>query len=273
MRVPALSSALLLALPLAAQGSEVPLAFNLPTAGHLEGWDVGVAFTHRFVQAVKGSGKDAYGLDGYAYAGLGLTFGVAPIKGLNVFITRTADNKTFTLGFQQRLIRTYSLGWALRVERFDEVVRRQDFPRGEVGLVGGTLSLPLDLNWGPVTATFVPAYVTTTATRHFDFDSDPWGRRPSARGGRFNAGVALRAELSTEFLLVGEYVAKPSGLPEAYHAGYSLGLTYRTRGHRFTLAGTTQTGTTPNQIFSGDHDGGPRPGSQWALGFNVVRQF
>ena len=53
---------LVLSLPLLAQGSEVPLAFNLPTADRLQGWDLGVAFTHRFDTPVKEGGRDAGGL-------------------------------------------------------------------------------------------------------------------------------------------------------------------------------------------------------------------
>lgn len=264
---------LVLSLPLLAQGSEVPLAFNLPTADRLQGWDLGVAFTHRFDTPVKEGGRDAGGLDGYAYAGLNLTLGVAPVKGLNVFLGRTSDQKTFTAGFQQRLLTGKTAAWALRVERFDEVVENNTFPTGEVGRVGTTVSLPLDLTFGPVTATFVPAWVSSTATRHFDFTTTPRSTTGGNHGGRVNAGLALRWEMSPEFLLVGEFVGKPSALPADYHAGLSVGFTYRTHKHRFTLAGTNQRGSTPNQIFAGDHAGGPRESSRWALGFNVVRQF
>ena len=155
MRPPIL--ALLLSMPLAAQGTDVPLGFNLPTADQLKGWDVGLAFTHRFLQAAKDSGKDAYGLDGYAAAGLSLTVGIGPVPGLNLVVGRTADLKTFTFGVQQRLLATERVRWALRVERFDEVVTHREVALGEIGLVGGTLALPLDVTLGPVTNAMVPA--------------------------------------------------------------------------------------------------------------------
>lgn len=263
----------LLTLPLLAQASEVPLGFNLPTAAHLEGWDVGLAFTHRFEQPVKGSGKDAYGLDGYAYAGLGLTFGIGAVKGLNAFVGRTADLKTFTVGLQQRLLTTERFRAAARLERFDEVVTHREVAVGEVGLVGGVLSLPLEADLGPVTASLVPAYVSTTATRQVDFTTQPAGHLSNPRKGLFNVGLGLRGDVTEDVGFVAEYVPRPSRLPADYHAGLSLGVVFKTRRHRFTLAGTTATGSTPNQVFAGDHAGGPRASDQWSLAFNVVRLF
>ena len=36
---------------------------------------------------------------------------------------------------------------------------------------------------------------------------------------------------------------------------------------------TNASGTTPNQVMSGDYGGGPRPSGNWAIGFNVTRIF
>lgn len=78
---------------LIAQSSEYPLAINLPTSDRMQYWDIGLAFTHRFVTPVKDHGKDAYGVDGFAYAGFGVDFGFKPIKGLNVLLYRTAETR------------------------------------------------------------------------------------------------------------------------------------------------------------------------------------
>ena len=55
--------------------------------------------------------------------------------------------------------------------------------------------------------------------------------------------------------------------------GFAAGVSYRTFKHKFTLMGTNTTGTTANQVLSGDYGGGPRPTSQWSIGFNVIRVF
>jgi len=65
---------------LRAESSEYPIAINLPTTERMQYWDFGILFTHRFISPVQGHGKDAYGLDGFTYAGLGVDFGFKPIK-------------------------------------------------------------------------------------------------------------------------------------------------------------------------------------------------
>jgi hypothetical protein len=161
----------------------------------------------------------------------------------------------------------------LRVERFDEVVTHREVVSGEVGIVGGTVSLPMDLLLGPWTLGLVPGYVSTTATRQVDFSTSPTGRLSTPRKGVFNAGAAVRYEFPGDLSLFGEFVPKPARLPGTYRSSFALGLTYRTQRHRFTLAGTNASGSTLNQILAGDHAGGPRDSGQWSLGFNLVRVF
>ena len=129
---PLLLCALLAGGALQAESSDYPLVINLPSAERMQYWDLGVVFTHRFIQPLKDHGKDVYGLDGYAYAGVGFTFGIKPIKGLNVFIYRTADNKTFNVGLQQQVLNGDRVRMAVRAERFDEVVKETVTPLGKV---------------------------------------------------------------------------------------------------------------------------------------------
>jgi hypothetical protein len=82
---------------------------------------------------------------------------------------------------------------------------------------------------------------------------------------------------------VGEYYPRPSKLAKAapggitdgttYQNGYAAGFSYKTFKHRFSVFGTNASGTTDNQVLSGDYGGGPRHSSQWSLGFNVTRIF
>lgn len=286
-RVLPVTLALAAAVGLRAQSSDYPLAINLPTAERMQYWDIGAAFTHRFVTPVKDHGKDLYGVDGYAYPGFGLAFGFKPIKGLNVLIYRTPDNKTFTFGFQQQLADAEYVRSAVRVERFDEVVPHQTTPAGEVGLTGATVQVPTEFFLGDLIITLVPTYVTATATRSLDLTTNPATVLPSdkQKKGLFNMGIGLRYGFTEKFSAMGEYYPKPSRLPNnhivgqingedyGYQAGFAFGVSYKTFKHRFTVIGTNTTGTTASQVLSGDHGGGPRPSGQWSLGFNIVRVF
>jgi len=283
---PLLACALLGGGALHAESSEYPLAVNLPTAERMQYWDIGVVFTHRFIQPVKDHGKDVYGLDGYTYAGLGFTFGIKPVKGLNAFIYRTADNKTFSFGLQQQVLNGDRVRMAVRAERFDEVVKETLTPLGKVGISGAALQVPTEIFiTDDIIFSVVPTYVTKTTTSDTILAVPP-GQTPNTTpnsGGVFNVGVGLRVGITEKFSVVGEYYPRPSKFSKAapggitdgttYQNGFAFGVSYKTFKHRFTLAGTNASGTTTNQVMSGDYGGGPRPSAQWAIGFNVSRIF
>ncbi|HJU84386.1 MAG TPA: DUF5777 family beta-barrel protein [Holophagaceae bacterium] len=243
--------AALLALPAAAQDSELPLALNLPTADHLDGWDLGVRFTHRFQEQARSNGKDLYGLDGGAFTAFGLDLGIAAVPGLNAQLYRTADRKTFTMALQERFLSAERWSAALRVERFDEVI-----PGGRVG---STVQVPVD--WrvgGGVVLSAVPTYLSSSETQ----------RRVGT------VGLGARWLFLEHHGLLGEYYPRPSKVDGAFERGFALGYQYRTLHHRFTLVATNELGTTAFDVLGGDYGGfGPsRPGS-WNLGFNLVRVF
>ena len=283
-------------LALTAQSSEYPLALNLPTVDRMQYWDMGVAFTHRFQAPVKDNGKDLYGLDRMAFAGFGFAIGIKPIPGLNFIATRSALNKTVTLGFQQQLFDKPFARMAFRAERFDEVVPHlvqklggvQDV--GEIGIFGGCFQLPTEFFLtDDIILTVVPTYVTRTPTSNFDLKTataaspTPVYLPDQAAGkkgnGVFNTGVGLRVGITEAFSFMGEYYPKPSRLPsETYRAGFALGLSYKTFKHRFSLMGTNVLGTTGAQVLSGDYadstfGNGPRSSRYWSLGFNITRMF
>jgi hypothetical protein len=286
-----------------AESSEYPLALNLPTVDKMVYWDIGAVFTHRFNQPVKDNGKNVYGLDGYTYAGLGFTFGIKPIKGLNVIVYRTADNKTFTLGFQQQILDHERIRMAFRAERFDEVVDKNLFPpdgvtpTGKVGISGEAFQLPTEIYiTDDIIFTLDPAFITRTTTSntvlHTLNDTNPPTATPGTKentGGVFNIGAGLRVNFTEKFGAIVEYYPRPSkfakaakvipggtatgDLIESYKNGFAFGVTYKTFKHRFSLMGTNVNGTTANQVLSGDYYGGPRASSQWSIGFNVTRVF
>jgi hypothetical protein len=249
-------------------------------------WDIGLAFTHRFIQPVKDHGKDVYGLDGYSYAGLGFTFGIKPVPGLNAFIYRTADNKTFSLGFQEQVLNGERLRLAVRAERFDEVVKETVTPLGNVGIGGLALQVPTEIFiTDDIIVSLVPSYISKTTTTNTILAVPP-GTTPNTRpntGGVFNVGLGFRVSLTEKLSFVSEYYPRPSKLAKAapggitdgttYQSGFAAGVSYRTFKHRFSLFGTNASGTTANQVMSGDYGGGPRPSSQWSIGFNVTRIF
>jgi len=283
---PLLACALLAGGALHAESSEYPLVMNLPSAERMQFWDIGVVFTHRFIQPVKDHGKDVYGLDGFTYAGVGLTLGIKPIKGLNVFIYRTADNKTFTAGLQQQVLNGDRVRMALRAERFDEVVKEDLTPFGKVGISGAAVQVPTEIFiTDDIIFSLVPTYITKTTTSDTILPVPP-GTAPNtklSKGGVFNVGVGFRANITEKFAFVSEYYPRPSKFAKAapggitdgttYQNGFSAGLSYKTFKHRFTVAGTNASGTTANQVLSGDYGGGPRPSARWSIGFNVARVF
>ena len=271
---------------LRAESSDYPLVINLPSAERMQYWDLGVVFTHRFIQPIKDHGKDVYGLDGYAYAGVGFTFGIKPIKGLNVFIYRTADNKTFNVGLQQQVLNGDRVRLAIRGERYDEVVKETVTPLGKVGISGMAFQVPTEIFiTDDIILSLVPTYITKTTTTDTILPVPP-GKTPNTtpnKGGVFNLGVGLRIGFTDKFSFATEYYPRPSKFAKAapggitdgstYQNGFAGGFSYKTFKHRFTVFGTNASGTTANQVLSGDYGGGPRLSSQWALGFNVARVF
>lgn len=269
---------------LRAESSDYPLAINLPTSERMQFWDIGLVFTHRFVTPAKGHGKDVYGVDGYAYPALGAAFGIKWIKGLNLIAYRTADNKTVTFGLQQQVLDLDWLRLAVRAERFDETVEQQTTSLGRVGIFGGTVQVPAEFFLGErVIVSVVPTYITRTSTQGLtlkDADGQPVQIPDS---GLFNVGVGVRVDFTAAFSFMGEYYPRPTRLAKAthpesaggtrYESGFTVGFSYKTLKHRFTLAGGNVVGTTAHQVLGGDHIGGPRPPAQWSLGFNVARVF
>lgn len=281
-----LISALLAGGALYADSSDYPLVVNLPSVERMQYWDIGMVFTHRFIQPVKDHGKDVYGLDGFAYSGLGFTFGIQPIPGLNAFIYRTTDNKTFTFGLQQQLLNRERIRLALRAERFDEVVKELATPYGKVGVTGLTFQVPTEIFiTDDIIFSLVPTYISRTTTTDTILTPAPGEMAPTTprAGGVFNVGLGLRGAITERFSLVSEYYPRPSKLAKAgpggitdwtsYQNGFAIGFSYKTFKHRFTVVGTNASGTTGNQVLSGDYGGGPRPSAKWSLGFNVARVF
>ncbi len=283
---PLLACALLAGGALHAEASEYPLVINLPSAERMQYWDIGVVFTHRFIQPVKDHGKDAYGLDGFTYAGLGFTFGIKSIPGLNAFIYRTADNKTFSFGLQEQVLNGDRVRMAVRAERFDEVVKELVTPLGRVGITGLVIQVPTDIFiTDDIIFSLVPSLVTKTTTTDTVMIPAPGETANTTpnKGGVFNVGVGLRANITEKLSLVSEYYPRPSRLAKqapggiqdgtTFQNGFAVGISYKTFKHRFTVVGTNASGTTANQVMSGDYGGGPRPSASWSIGFNVARVF
>jgi len=283
---PLLACALLAGGALQAESSEYPLVINLPSAERMQYWDIGVVFTHRFIQPVKDHGKDVYGLDGFTYAGLGFTFGIKSIPGLNAFIYRTADNKTFSFGFQEQVLNGDRVRMAIRAERFDEVVKENLTPLGRVGINGLAVQVPTEIFiTDDIIFSVVPSYITKTTTTDTVLIPAPGEKANTSpnKGGVFNMGLGFRINITEKFTLVSEYYPRPSKLAKqapggiqdgtTYQNGFAAGFSYKTFKHRFTVVGTNASGTTANQVMSGDYGGGPRPSANWSIGFNVARVF
>jgi len=283
---PLLACACLAAGAIHAETSEYPQLLNLPTADRMQFWDISAGFSHRFVEPVKGASKDLYGLDGMSYSGFGFCFGIKPISGLNVFIYRTPDNKTLTLGFQEQILNGTYFRMAVRASGFDEGIPATTTAVGKYGISGGTLQVPMEIYFtDDIMLLLVPTYITRTTTTDtiLTVPADQPPNTTPNTGGVFNVGLGLRIGFTEKFSFMAEYYPRPSKFAKAvpggidgrtkYEAGLTAGFSYRTFKHRFTLLGTNTVGTADNQVLSGDYGGGPRPMSQWSLGFNITRIF
>ncbi len=273
MRRPLLPSlALAFASTLAfAQQSEVPLWLNLTTAQGLVGGGFSYRFTHRFQEQARNNSKDAFGLDGYSFSGLGVDISLPSTPGTNFQVYRTPDNKTVTLALHQVLISQPDFHLAMRIERYDETIKDQAFtPNTREGIVGTAVQLPLSWSGGGITLLAVPTYLSSTSTQ---------------RKGVTTAGFGIRWDMAERHSLIGEYYPRPSKIKDLQVAvdattnrevvnGWALGYVFKTKGHRFTLLATNVRGTTANQVLGGDYAGiGPNRSGDWGLGFNLVRNF
>jgi hypothetical protein len=155
-----------------------------------------------------------------------------------------------------------------------------------VGVSGAAVQVPTEIFiTDDIIFSLVPTYITKTTTTDTILAVPP-GQTPNTtpnKGGVFNVGVGLRIGFTEKFSFVGEYYPRPSKFSKAapggitdgttYQNGFAAGFSYKTFKHRFTVMGTNATGTTANQVLSGDYGGGPRPSAQWSIGFNVARVF
>ena len=251
------------------QPSEVPWGLNLPTAQGLEQGSMDLRFTHRFADQVRDNSKDAFGLDGYAYAAFGFEKNFVSWPGLTFQAYRTADQKTITLAFHQKLILDPTFQVALRVERFDETVRDNPVTVGyQEGKLGTAIQLPLEWRASEnLVLTAVPTWLSRSNLK---------------RESLLNVAWSGKYEFTPEQAFIAEYYPRPSKQKHAMgitgnplsKAGWAMGYMFKTRGHRFTILGTNVPGTTSNQVLSGDWGGqGPRATKSWGLGFNIARMF
>lgn len=260
---------LLLSFPILFAQQEIPLNLNLPTTSYLrEGW--GVIFTHRFTESVRGNSQNLFGLDGYAYSGIGFWGSVTGIPELNYGIYRTSDQKTIVVSVQGVLYSEKALRSSLRVEHFNEKVKENTSTINVYeGISGVTYQLPTEYFSGPWTIGITPTFITQTST----------GRSV------FNVPLAMKYQISNKQSLIVEFYPVPSSLRNyqvpvsilarrSLRVGFSLGYQFQTFGHRFTLIGTNTQGTTAHQVIPGDYQGiGARASGDWGLAFNIVRLF
>ncbi len=272
MRYP-LSLALAFASTLApAQQREVPLWLNLTSTEGLMGGGFAYRFTHRFQEQARSNSKDAFGLDGYSYSGLGIDLALPSTPGTTFQIYRTPDHKTVTLALHQVLVSRPDYRVAIRVERYDETIRDLPFtPNSREGIVGTAIQLPMSWSGGGITLLAVPTYLSSTSTQ---------------RKGVTNVGFGIRWDMAERHSLIGEYYPRPSKIKDIkiyidptttrdIQNGWAIGYVFKTKGHRFTLLATNAQGTTANQVLGGDYGTvpGPNLSGQWGLGFNLVRIF
>lgn len=228
---------------------------TLETTRFLPGGMFEVVFNHRFSDTIADSDlRNLYGLDSFAFAGVGLMYGIKDQWSIGIF--RTNNEKNFELWTRYGLNLDENLHLAGRVSlNFNTNEGTNDPTR-----LGFQVFLGLDL--GRLGVAVVPSLVTNPA--RFESDDDT----TLALG--LQAGLAVTDSVS----LVGEVTPVLSGykvrdVDGDHHFSWGAGIQIAVGdgGHVFTLLVTNQAGTTLDQYLPGATTSNPR------LGFNLIRRF
>ncbi len=245
-------------LPSMAWGASAFLATQVVTADSPKNPDGGifeVFFTHRFSQTIADSDlNNLFGLDSFAYTGLGLAYGVSDTWSLALY--RTANEKNFeaTLRWQ----------WLSADDGIADLVIRGSLNFNTDPGTNDPLRLGLEViagvHVGPLSLMAAPAYMTNPARVS--------GEDPFTFG--IILGVSVRVLETVS--IVAEAVPVLSGyrlrdVQGTYHPTWGAGVQIEVGGHVFTLLVTNQVGTTLDQFLPGAPTSSPR------LGFNLVRRF
>ena len=250
--------------------------FNIPTDNLLPKNGIGFDFTHRFSGDIRqSSANDLYGLDTFAYTGLGLYYGIT--NALEAHVFRSSLTDATEAGIKLRLFReskewgdgapfglTLSSGF-----QNDNIQNSIDFyvqPIISKVIIPSWLKVYLAPTWSNRSATI--GMSNSLSASFFTF-LDPKERGYRREAGTFGLpiGAALQI-LPNRLSLFGEYTPVLSGYKEVKN-GFAFGLQILSRleTHVWTIGISNVPYSTFGQFIVGG------PSNDWHLGFNITARI
>ena len=246
--------------------------FNIPTDTLLQKKGIGFDFTHRFSGPIEEStANDVYGLDTFAYTGIGLYYGITNNLEAHAFRSSLTDASEFGLKYQVfKEARRFGQGapFGLTLSggfQNDNIQNSIDFyvqPIITKVVIPSWLKIYVTPTWSDKSGTLGMA--NSLSASFFSF-VDPKGRGYKRSSGTFALplGAALQI-VPNKLSLFGEYTPVISGYKEVKN-GWAFGLQILSRleTHVWTLGISNVPYSTFGQFVVGG------PSNNLHLGFNI----
>ncbi|MBI3591252.1 MAG: hypothetical protein HY094_07760 [Candidatus Melainabacteria bacterium] len=250
--------------------------FTVPTDTLLPKKGFGFDFTHRFSEPIKSSTNyDVYGLDGFAYTGIGLYYGITNNLEAHVFRTSLTDASEFGLKFQVfKEARKFGTGAPFGLT-LSSGFQNDDIQNSIDPYVQAIVSKVIIPSWLKVYV--VPTYAWRTPTIGsigsksavlFSFN-DPKHRGFIRNEGTFGLpiGAALQI-IPNKLSLFGEYTPVLSGFRESKNAwAFGLQILSRLETHVWTIGVSNTPYSTFGQFIVG------APSNNLHFGFNITARI
>ncbi len=258
--------------------------FNIPTDNLLPKNGIGYDFTHRFALPIdENTANDVYGLDGFAYTGIGLYYGLFNDLEAHVFRSSLTDATEFGLKYQlfkeaagTGLIPNLSLKkgapFGLTISsgfQNDNIQNSIDFyvqPIVSKVLIPKWLKVYLAPTWSDKSATL--GRVDSLSASFFPF-LDPRKRDYKKSSGTFALPIGGALQVwPNKLSIFGEYTPVISGYREV-RDGWSFGLQILSRleTHVWTIGVSNVPYSTFGQFVVGG------PSNDWHFGFNITARM
>ena len=250
--------------------------FSIPTDSLLPKKGFGFDFTHRFAQAIDNStNHDVYGLDGFAYTGIGLHYGITNNLEAHVFRSSLTDASEFGMKFRMfREAKKWGegapFGLTLSSGFQNDNIQNSIDPYVQAifskVIVPSWLKIYLVPTWAFRTPTIGNA--GSKSAEFFTFN-DPEHRGFIKNRGTFALpiGVALQI-VPNRLSLFGEYTPVLGGYREVDNAwAFGLQILSRLETHVWTLGVSNVPYTTFGQFITGG------PSNNLHFGFNLTARI
>ena len=249
--------------------------YNIPTDNLLPRNGIGFDFTHRFSGPIaEKTANDVYGLDTFAYTGLGLYYGITNMLEAHAFRSSLTDASEFGLKYQLfKEAKKFGDGapFGLTLSggfQNDNIQNSIDFyvqPIISKVVIPGWLKVYLAPTWADNSSTI--GMSNSLSAIFFNF-TDPKHRQPS-RDGTFALPIGAALQVwPNKVSLFGEYTPVLAGYKEVKN-GWSFGLQILSRleTHVWTIGISNVPYSTFGQFVAGG------PSNDWHIGFNITARI